>query len=175
MVPLDLVGNVSLVLQVVILFLLILGLPFVKGLGVKKNLLKHGYLTILALITHSVLIFIVMIPVFSSSIGDFSERPEIATNSTSARVTLLLQGMNDEKAFRQGPDQVGGGYSRTTHCDRPVRRGRNAADRAEFGRQPGRWQKCPARSGQGSVWQRADFHGAQERDQDPAQERVEHA
>jgi hypothetical protein len=72
MVPLDPVGNISLVLQVVILFLLILGLPFVKGIGVKRNLLMHGYLTILALITHSVLIFIVMIPAFSNGIGELS-------------------------------------------------------------------------------------------------------
>jgi hypothetical protein len=72
MVPLDPVGNISLVLQVVILFLLILGLPFVKGIGVKRNLLMHGYLTILALITHSVLIFIVMIPAFSNGIGELN-------------------------------------------------------------------------------------------------------
>ena len=70
MVALDPVGNISLVLQIVILFLLILGLPFVKGVGVKKNLLKHGYLTILALILHSILIFIVMLPVFTNGIGE---------------------------------------------------------------------------------------------------------
>jgi len=72
MVPLDPAGNISLVLQIVILFLLILGLPFVKGLGVKKNFLMHGYLTILALIMHSILIFIVMIPVFRNGIGELS-------------------------------------------------------------------------------------------------------
>jgi hypothetical protein len=70
MVSSDPVGDISLVLQIVILFLLILGLPFVKGLGIKKNFLMHGYLTILALLTHSVLIFVVMIPVFNNGIGD---------------------------------------------------------------------------------------------------------
>jgi hypothetical protein len=70
MAPLDQIGNISLVLQIVILFLLILGLPFVKGLGVKKNFLTHGYLTVLALILHSVIIFIAMLPVFSNGIGE---------------------------------------------------------------------------------------------------------
>jgi hypothetical protein len=72
-VPLDPVGNISLVLQVVILFLLVLGLPFVKGFGGKKNLMLHGYLTVLALGLHTVLIFIVMIPAFSSGLGELGE------------------------------------------------------------------------------------------------------
>jgi hypothetical protein len=70
MVLLDPIGNISLVLQIVILLLLILGLPFVKGLGVKKNFLTHGYLAVLALILHSIIIFIVMIPVFINGIGE---------------------------------------------------------------------------------------------------------
>jgi hypothetical protein len=69
-VPLDPVGNVSLVLQIVILFLLILGLPLARGFGVKKNLMRHGYLTVLALILHTLLIFIVMIPSFGNGLGD---------------------------------------------------------------------------------------------------------
>jgi hypothetical protein len=73
MVPLDPVGDISLILQIVILFLLVLGLPFVKGLGIKKNFLTHGYLTILALIMHSILTFIIMIPAFSNGIGDLGE------------------------------------------------------------------------------------------------------
>ena len=71
-VPLD-PGDISLVLQVVILFLLILGLPLVKGIGGKKNLMRHGYLTILALILHTVLIFSVMIPSFSNGLGELGE------------------------------------------------------------------------------------------------------
>jgi hypothetical protein len=69
-VPLDPVGNISLVLQVVILFLLILGLPFAKGFGGKKNLMRHGYLTVLALILHTLLIFMVMIPSFNNGLGE---------------------------------------------------------------------------------------------------------
>jgi hypothetical protein len=72
-VAFDPVGNISLVLQVVILFLLVLGLPFVKGYGGKKNLLTHGYLTFLALALHTVLIFIVMIPSFTNGFGELGE------------------------------------------------------------------------------------------------------
>jgi hypothetical protein len=63
---LDPVGNVALVLQVTILFLLILGLPFVKGVGGKKNLMRHGYLTTLAVALHTILIFVVMVPSFTN-------------------------------------------------------------------------------------------------------------
>ena len=72
-VPLDPVGNISLILQVVILFLLVLGLPFARGFGGKKNLMLHGYLTILALVLHTILIFIVMIPSFSSGLGELAD------------------------------------------------------------------------------------------------------
>jgi len=69
-VALDPVGNVSLVLQITILFLLILGLPFVKGLESKKNFIRHGYLTALAVVLHTVLIFVVMVPSFTNGLGE---------------------------------------------------------------------------------------------------------
>ena len=72
-VPLDPAGNISLILQVVILFLLVLGLPFVKGIGGKKNLILHGYLTVLALVMHTILIFVVMIPSFNNGFGEIGE------------------------------------------------------------------------------------------------------
>ena len=68
-VPLDPVGNTVLSLQIVILFLLIIGLPFVKGRDSKKNVQRHGYLTALALLLHTVLIFVVMIPSFDTNLG----------------------------------------------------------------------------------------------------------
>lgn len=68
--PLDPVGNVSLSLQIVILFLLVLGLPFVRGQNSRKNLMLHGYSTVLALVLHTILILIVMIPTL---IGGFNE------------------------------------------------------------------------------------------------------
>ncbi len=69
-VPLDPVGNISLILQITILFLLVLGLPLVRSGNSKKNLLRHGYLTVLALALHTVLILIVMIPTFDNGVGE---------------------------------------------------------------------------------------------------------
>jgi uncharacterized membrane protein YozB (DUF420 family) len=63
---LDPVGNISLILQIVILFLLVLGLPFFRGEQNQKNLMAHGHVTVVALILHTILIFIVMIPSFTS-------------------------------------------------------------------------------------------------------------
>ena len=63
-------GDASLVLQVVIFFLLMLGLPFVKGIGTKKNFMIHGSLTVLALILHTILIFGAMIPSFGIGVGE---------------------------------------------------------------------------------------------------------
>ena len=68
---LDPVGNISLSIQVAILFLLILGLPFFRGTSNRKNLMWHGYSTILALLLHTFLIFLVMIPVFTGGFGEF--------------------------------------------------------------------------------------------------------
>jgi len=67
---LDLVGNISLSLQIAILFLLILGLPLAKGPSGEKNFIRHGYSTLAALILHTTLIFLEMIPTF---IGGFNE------------------------------------------------------------------------------------------------------
>ena len=66
-------GDASLVLQVVIFFLLVMGLPFVKGIGTKKNFMIHGLLTVLALILHTVLIFAAMIPPLSGVSGVLAE------------------------------------------------------------------------------------------------------
>jgi hypothetical protein len=67
---LDPVGNISLSIQVAILFLLILGLPLVQGMGSKKNFVRHGYLTVIAVLMHTILIFAVMVPSLYSGIGD---------------------------------------------------------------------------------------------------------
>ncbi len=70
MAPLDPVGNVSLILQITILFLLILGLPLARTERNRKNLMRHGYSTVAALVLHTILIFIVMIPSFNSGIPE---------------------------------------------------------------------------------------------------------
>jgi hypothetical protein len=75
---LDLVGNISLILQIVILFLLVLGLPLVRGIKTRKNLIRHGYLTVAALILHTILILIVMVPSFTSSLGEVGELSAIS-------------------------------------------------------------------------------------------------
>ena len=87
-VPLDPVGNISLVLQVVILFLLVLGLPFAKRFGSKKNLLIHGYLTVIALILHTLLIFIVMIPSFSNGLGELGKLSSLNAFTVWSHVIL---------------------------------------------------------------------------------------
>jgi hypothetical protein len=53
--------SISLIFQVVIFFMLILGLPLAKGVGNKKNLMRHGYLTITALLIHTILVITAMI------------------------------------------------------------------------------------------------------------------
>ncbi len=70
MVALDPVGNVSLILQIVILFLLVLGVPLIRGVNTKKNMMRHGYLTVAALVLHSVLIFVVMVPSFGNGLSE---------------------------------------------------------------------------------------------------------
>ncbi len=67
---LDLMGNISLSLQVAILFLLILGLPLERGPSGKRNLIRHGYFTVVALVLHTILIFAVMIPTLVAGVGD---------------------------------------------------------------------------------------------------------
>jgi hypothetical protein len=70
-VELDPVGNVVLALQIVILFLLILGLPFFRGgSSNKKNLVWHGYSTVTALILHTILVLIFMIPALTSGVDE---------------------------------------------------------------------------------------------------------
>ena len=53
--------SISLILQIVIFFMLILGLPLTKGVANTKNLIRHGYLTITALVIHTILVITVMI------------------------------------------------------------------------------------------------------------------
>ena len=72
LMALDPVGNISLSLQIVILFLLVLGLPLARGPSGKKNFVRHGYSTMAAIILHTILIFIVMIPTFLNGVNEFA-------------------------------------------------------------------------------------------------------
>lgn len=53
-----------------ILFLLILGLPFVRGPGNRKNFMLHGYSTVIALVLHTILIGLVMVPTFTGGLSE---------------------------------------------------------------------------------------------------------
>ncbi len=56
------IGDVSLIIQIAIFFMLILGLPLTReGTKNAKNLLRHGYLTTFALALHTVMVVAVMI------------------------------------------------------------------------------------------------------------------
>ena len=94
-VPLDPVGNTVLILQMIILFLLILGLPFARKRTEKKNVTKHGYLTTSALVLHTVTILVVMVPSLYAnfgSIGELSLLPSIVVwlHATTGIVAEIL-------------------------------------------------------------------------------------
>jgi hypothetical protein len=87
-VVLDPIGNITLSLQVAIMFLLILGLPFARGTSGKKNLTRHGYLTVLALILHTILIFIVMVPNFGISLSEIGSLSILSAIDVWSHVVL---------------------------------------------------------------------------------------
>jgi len=60
----QLIDAFTLTFSVVSVFLLVLGLPLVKNLNTRKNLERHGALTIVALLLQTILVFLVMIPSF---------------------------------------------------------------------------------------------------------------
>jgi hypothetical protein len=76
----DFVGDVSLIIQVAILFILILGVPLAKSAGngkTSKNYLRHGYLTAFALGLHTVLVIIVMIVLALDSLESMFTLPAL--------------------------------------------------------------------------------------------------
>jgi hypothetical protein len=85
---LDQLGSISLALQVVILFILILGLPVARGAGSKKNFIRHGYLTVLALVLHTSLTFGIMIPTFSRGVVNVTSLPILYQINVLSHVIL---------------------------------------------------------------------------------------
>jgi hypothetical protein len=77
MTMLDLPGNISLSLQVMILVLLVLGLPSISGKDANKVTSRHGYYTLIALILHTILIFTIMVPVFLNGVPDIWSLPPL--------------------------------------------------------------------------------------------------
>jgi hypothetical protein len=85
---LDPVGNVSFVIQIIVLFLLILGLPLSKGSASQKNLIRHGYSTLVALILHTAAILIVMIPSLIDGVDEFATLSLVASVTVWSHVVL---------------------------------------------------------------------------------------
>ncbi len=65
--PLDPLGTILLTFSVVLLFLLVLGLPLVRGINTKKNLKRHGMLATSALVVQTVFVLVVMVPSFANN------------------------------------------------------------------------------------------------------------
>jgi hypothetical protein len=56
------IGDLGLIIQIVIFFILILGLPLKRSAPKEtKNFVRHGYLTVFALILHTIKVIIAMI------------------------------------------------------------------------------------------------------------------
>lgn len=70
MVPLDLKGNITLLLSVISLSMLVFGLPAVGKEKSEKKLITHGFLTIIALGIQIALFSGVMLPSFVVNIGN---------------------------------------------------------------------------------------------------------
>ena len=87
MVPIDL-GSVSLAFQVIIIFLLIIGLPFVRGKDSAINAKRHGYSALAAVLLHTILIFGVMLPSFGSNLQDLAGFPLIEALTVWSHIIL---------------------------------------------------------------------------------------
>ncbi len=85
---LDLSGNISLSLSVASLFLLVLGLPLVRDLKSMRNLIRHGYLTIVALLLETILVFVVMVPSLLGNLSAVLELPFASAFDTWLHVAL---------------------------------------------------------------------------------------
>ena len=85
MEPLDLLGTVVLSLSVVIL--LVLGLPLVRGINTKKNLMRHGMLATSALVAQTILLLI-MLPSFARNFSHILTLPPVYAFNSWLHFTL---------------------------------------------------------------------------------------
>ena len=67
-------GDVSLVLQIIVFFMLILGVPLAKG-GSPKNFIRHGYLTLVALAIHTVMVLVFMVYMVTEGLVTLTSLP----------------------------------------------------------------------------------------------------
>ncbi|HLN89328.1 MAG TPA: hypothetical protein VK253_04615 [Candidatus Binatia bacterium] len=81
MPPLDFLGTLILTFSVVILFLMILGLPLVRGINNRKNLQRHGILAASALVMQTGLFVVEMFPALAINFGSILDlKPVYAIN-----------------------------------------------------------------------------------------------
>ena len=92
---------IFLILQAVFLFMLVLGVPLSKGAGNKKNFIRHGYLTIAALLLHTTSVIIIMIYLAISGLLTLADLPIL--NSS----TILLHSILGTAALVMGFIVVG--------------------------------------------------------------------
>ncbi len=71
--PLDLLGNIVSTIQIIALLFLIIGIYPVRIRVKNRNLLMHGFLSILALVLSLTTVFSVMIPILSNSLTPISK------------------------------------------------------------------------------------------------------
>ncbi len=64
MVPLDLKGNITVILSALTLYILVLGLPLFRKPKNERKLIMHGYFSIVALAIQTALFAVVMVPSF---------------------------------------------------------------------------------------------------------------
>jgi len=63
-------------------------LPLARGINNKKNLTMQGYLAITALVLHTILILIVIVPSFTGSVREIGELTAIASLTVCSHVVL---------------------------------------------------------------------------------------
>ena len=88
MPPLDLPGTLILIFSVIILFLLVVGLPLVKGINTKKNLQRHGILAASALALQTSLFLVEMFPSFTINFGAILALPPIYAVNVWLHITV---------------------------------------------------------------------------------------
>ena len=89
---LDTIGNLTLILSIISLLLLIVATPKVSSKNI-KNLMIHGYLTIVALVLETGLTFVVMVPSFLENIDSILSLSLAYSLDTWLHVSLGIFGL----------------------------------------------------------------------------------
>jgi hypothetical protein len=83
------IGDLSLIIQIIVFFILILGLPLTKeGAKNTKNIIRHGYLTTFALALHTVSVVAIMIILSLNGYSDIFSLPVLSIAVDLAHIIL---------------------------------------------------------------------------------------